>query len=332
MYKGNVIGVVVPAYNEEGFVGHVIETVPEYVDRIYVIDDCSTDETWAEILEYAEAVNEDTTPESREADEGAAFDQRVVPIRHQTNRGVGGAIKTGYQRALEDRIDVTAVMGGDGQMDPDILDRIIDPVATGEVDYSKGNRLLSDEHREGMPSFRFLGNRTLSVLTKIASGYWGIADPQNGYTAISLEALEQADIDEMYEFYGYCNDLLVELNTKGLRVADVSMPAVYGDEESSIRYREYVPRVSLMLLSNFFWRLKQKRQSDDSHQFVFCYALGSVLSVVGILAGTLATVARRRNQSVATTLGLTVFGLFFLAVAMVLDRRESSDLNTQIDR
>ncbi|MFW6321261.1 MAG: glycosyltransferase family 2 protein, partial [Halohasta sp.] len=181
MYNEHTVAVVVPAYNESGFVGDVIETLPEFVDRVYAVDDQSTDDTWREITAAADAVNETTA----ETDGGAGFDQRVVPIRHDENRGVGGAIKTGYLRAREDEIDVTAVMGGDGQMDPAYLERIIEPIVNGEAEYAKGNRLVNDTDHTEMPRFRLVGNRILTLLTKIASGYWRVGDPQMGYTAIS---------------------------------------------------------------------------------------------------------------------------------------------------
>ncbi|ELY83032.1 glycosyltransferase family 2 protein, partial [Natrinema gari] len=147
MYKGDRIGVVVTAYDEASFVGRVIETVPDFVDRIYAVDDRSPDDSWAVIRRAAERVNEEaegeTLPAVAAADGGD--DRRVVPIRHAENRGYGAAVKTGYRRAAEDGMDVVAVMNGDGQMDPAILDRIVDPVVTGEVEYAKGNRLLRPE-------------------------------------------------------------------------------------------------------------------------------------------------------------------------------------------
>ena len=194
MYNGNTVGVVVPAYNEQGFVGEVIDTVPDFVDRVYVVDDRSTDDTWQEIRDHAEAANRAaSTPEAPRASEiepkladgGLATSERVIPIRHETNRGVGAAIKTGYRHAREDGMDVTGVMAGDGQMDPDLLAGLVDPIVENGADYAKGNRLLDSEFREDMPRFRLVGNWMLSFLTKISSGYWNTGDPQNGYTAIS---------------------------------------------------------------------------------------------------------------------------------------------------
>ncbi|QSW99424.1 glycosyltransferase family 2 protein [Haloterrigena alkaliphila] len=337
MYRQHTVAVVVPAYNEEGFVGEVLETMPEYVDRIYAVDDASSDETWEEITETAAELNEETRAEEAPtvaADGGPAFDRRVVPIRHETNRGVGGAIKTGYLEALEDEVDITAVMGGDGQMDPDILPRFLDPIVDGEVDYTKGNRLLDREYREGMSRWRFLGNSVLTFLTKIASGYWKMMDPQNGYTAISLRALENVEIEEMYEYYGYCNDLLVKLNAKGMRVADVAMPAVYGDEESSIKYPSYIRKVSGMLLKNFFWRLKTRYLVLDFHPLALFYLFGAVICGValgGLLWSLYAWLMLAYPLFVRGSLSILLFitGSLFLLFAMLFDMQVNEPREVQ---
>lgn len=309
MYRSHTIGVVVPAYNEAGFVGEVVETVPEYVDRVYVIDDGSTDDTWTEIQTAAARVNEQSSPERPE------FDQRVVPIRHDENRGVGGAIKTGYQRAMRDRIDITAVMGGDGQMRPDDLGVYLDPIVDGQADYTKGNRLREADGRTEMPRFRQVGNYLLSGLTKIASGYWTVSDPQNGYTAISLRALETIELDDLYEFYGYCNELLVRLRINGLRVADIPRSGTYADEESHIDYTTYIPRVSGMLLRTFLWRLREQYLRGRFHPAAICYTIGMG---TGLLGSVLAVLEARsggmdsrgvRNAVWTTLLGAVVFVL-----------------------
>jgi glycosyltransferase involved in cell wall biosynthesis len=329
MYRGNTVGVVVPAYNEEGFVGEVIDTMPTYVDRVYVVDDGSTDGTWAEIETHAARANRERAGSPR-ADGGVGFDRRVVPIRHEENRGVGNSIKTGYLHAREDRLDVTAVMGGDGQMDPEMLDRILDPVVEGEADYAKGNRLRCREYRQGMSRWRLFGNTLLTFLTRVASGYWRMMDPQNGYTAISLAALDRLSIEEMYGYYGYCNDLLVKLNAAGMRVADVGMPAVYGDEESSISYRSYIPKVSWMLLRNFLWRLKMRRRRG-THPVVPFYLLGTGTGLAGA-AGSGWLVADRLvggtglSSPVPTaTLVLLLVGAVSLLSAVAVDRRANED-------
>lgn len=262
MLDGKSIAVVVPAYNEAGFVGGVIDTFPAFVDRAYVIDDCSTDDTWAEMLAHADAVNRvraavvPLTPSA--ADDGTAAEGPVVPIRHPENRGRGAAVKNGYRRALADGIDVVAVMDADGQMDPDILHEIVGPVVRAEADYAVGNRLHDFDSWAGMPLFRLFGNVVLTLLTRVASGYWSLSDPQNGYTAISRSALEALDMEALYDDYGFLNDLLVHLNLHRRRVVNVPMVARYGEEESGIRYSRFIPELSQLLLRASCWRLSNK--------------------------------------------------------------------------
>ena len=328
MYRGHTVGVAIPAYNEESFVGPTIESVPDFVDRVYAVDDGSTDGTWQEIWETSERENE---RRRRESGGTLAFDEPIVPIAHDENRGVGGAIKTGYLRARDEGIDVTLVMGGDGQMDPAIAETLCDPIIDGEADYVKGNRFIGQTDRGAMPRFRFVGNAILNGLTKITSGYWRIGDPQCGYTAISLRALETADVDEMYEFYGYCNDLLVKLNVAGLRVLDVPGPIIYGDEESHIRYRTYIPRVSGMLLRNFLWRLRTNYLTFDFHPLVVAYLAGGVATVTGLFGVARAAVTGK-SDGTALDRGLHgvllgIVGVLSFVGAMVLDKRENDPLN-----
>jgi glycosyltransferase involved in cell wall biosynthesis len=323
MYRELTVGVVIPAYNEEGFVGSVIENLPEFIDRAYVVDDGSTDGTWSEIREHAAA---------RNADYDGPFDELVVPIQHDENRGVGGAIKTGYQRAHEEGVDVTAVLGGDDQMDPDVLTRYLDPIADGVADYTKGNRFARPEDWAAMPRFRLLGNVILSYLTKIASGYWGSMDSQNGYTAISKAALEATDIDGMYEYYGYCNDLLVRLNAAGVRIADVPRSAEYAYTDgwkSHITYTEYIPRVSTMLLRSFVWRLRRKYLLTDYSPIAPLYALGAGVTSLGGL-GLLKAVVSRDDDSGSWLLA-TVVGLLTLLYATVADQQANEGLEAHID-
>ena len=325
MYRGHTVGVVIPAYNEEPFVRETIVTVPAFVDRIYVIDDASTDDTWAEIQRAVE-IDRRADSEASRARRSDEFDERVVAIQHEQNRGVGGAIKTGYLRARDDGVAATAVMGGDGQMDPDVLGRLFDR----EADYVKGNRLAGRRDHGDMPGFRFVGNAVLGALTKVASGYWSTGDPQTGYTAISARALREADIDEMYEFYGYCNDLLVKLNVARLRVVDLPIPIVYGEEESHIRYHTYIPRVSWMLLRNFLWRLRVNYVAYDFHPLVVAYALGA--GAVGVAGAGLVAAVAGVGDAPALTGGLlstTVFllGALSLVAAMVMDMRANEHLD-----
>ena len=286
MYREHAVGVVIPAYNEGAFVRDVIAKIPDYVDRVYVIDDCSTDHTWSEILHAGRDDAGSQTPTGSERHSvdfrGTPVEKRVaetteigrvVAFRHDRNRGAGGAVKTGYFAAMRDAVDIVATVDGDGQMDISQLSRLLDPLVDGEAEYAKGNRLASADTRAEMPVFRLLGNVLLSTLTKIASGYWSVNDSQNGYTAISRDALCRVDLDSLYEYYGYCNDLLVKLNVCGVRVVDVPMAAVYGDESSSISYGAYTTRVSMMLLRNFGWRLQTKYGHTPARQALLLSSL-----------------------------------------------------------
>jgi len=267
MYRDKSISVVVPAYNEELLIGKTLLSVPEYVDKIYAVDDGSKDRT-AEIIE-----------------EHARADQRIIFIKHDQNQGVGAAIINGYRWSLGDGMDITAVMAGDNQMDPEYLPDLLDPIVENRADYTKGNRLMSAELMKGMSRWRSFGNMLLTLLTKIASGYWDLVDPQNGYTAISKNVLEQNDLDSIYTGYGYCNNILVWLNIHGRRVQDVEIPARYGDEKSGIRYSTYIPRLSGLLLHNFFWRLKMKYVVMSFHPLILFYIGGMILLLLGAAGG-----------------------------------------------
>jgi glycosyltransferase involved in cell wall biosynthesis len=304
MYREHTIGVVVPAHNESELIEEALAAIPDYVDAIYAVDDGSTDDT-ADIIKSFD-------------------DSRIVFIRHEKNSGVGAAIVSGYKRALEDGIDIVAVMAGDNQMDPEQLARLLDPIVMKRADYTKGNRLLSPEYRRGMSRWRFTGNAILTFLTKIGSGYWQMMDPQNGYTAISKNALERINLDSIYPWYGYCNDLLVRLNVYGFRVADVVMPAKYGREKSGIRYGRYIVRVSYMLLSDFFWRLKMKYVVLSFHPLVLFYIFGIILTPIGFLAGFYSLYYKFMLEGslfIRLTLAFLLFmvGMQFLLFAMLFD-------------
>lgn len=322
MYRELTVGVVIPAYNEKGYVGDVIDAIPNYVDRAYVIDDGSTDGTWQEITQHANRRNKE---------HDGIFDTLVVPIQHETNRGVGGAIKTGYQRAREEKIGATAVVGGDDQMDTAELSRYLDPLAEGIADYAKGNRFTQPDHWADMPRFRLIGNVLLSYLTKIASGYWQTMDSQNGYSAISLHALETTNIDDMYEYYGYCNDLLVRLNTAGIRVADVPRSSNFAYEDgwkSHIDYKEYVPRVSIMLLRGFGRRLRRKYLLYDYHPLAPLYFLGAMVVSASSFAVVASLIDRSRDGTIEWIERL-VAGVLILLYATLLDRDDNLDLQVQ---
>ncbi len=266
MLEGKRVGVVVPAHDEEALIGETLGGIPAFVDRILVVDDGSRDAT---------------------ADRArSSGDARVEVISHDRNRGVGAAIVTGYRRALEHDLDVVCVMAADNQMDPADLATLVQPVARGELDYAKANRLFTGQAWVLIPRTRYIGNAILSMLTKIASGYWHVADSQSGYTAIARPMLAQLDLDRVYTGYGFPNDLLVHLNVWSARVRDFPSRPVYGvGERSGIRYRRVVPRISWLLVRGFFWRLRQKYVIRDFHPLVFFYAFGFLATFVGFVLG-----------------------------------------------
>lgn len=268
MYKNSTISVVVPAHNEELLIQRVIQTMPDFVDNIVVVDDDSSDKTVDAIIEI-----QNKNP-------------RVHLIRHPINQGVGGAIATGYKWCRDQASDVTVVMAGDAQMDPADLPALLEPVVNGEVDYSKGNRLVTGEAWKKIPRKRYLGNAALSLLTKIASGYWHVADSQTGYTAINLKALKALDLDNIYRRYGVPNDLLVKLNILGMRVRDVPVKPVYGiGEKSGLKPFRMMPRLAWLVLRLFFHRLIQKYVIRDFHPLVFFYLSGLLLAPAGSIYG-----------------------------------------------
>ena len=322
MYRDHTIAAVIPAYNEAGFVGDVIDGLPPFLDHAYVVDDGSTDETWAEITSHATDRNER---------HDGRFDELVVPMQHDHNRGVGGAIKTGYQRAHAEGIDVTVVLGGDDQMDPAELTRYIDPIVEGVADYTKGNRFARMEDRAEMPRFRLFGNVILSYLTKISSGYWGSMDSQNGYTAISLSALERTDIDGMYEYYGYCNDLLARLNVANVRIYDVPRSSAYAYTEgwkSHIDYKEYIPRVSVMLFRSFRWRLKEKYLLESYNPLAVLYPLG--IGALGAGVAGLINSLRKRNSDGGSWVLTMLVGALVVLYAGMLDREDNEHLEGDV--
>jgi hypothetical protein len=204
-------------------------------------------------------------------------------------------------------------MNGDGQMDLSQMTKLLDPIVEGEADYAKGNRLLSRDHREAMSRWRLFGNALLTYLTKVASGYWRMMDPQNGYTAISKEALDRVDLDTLYDDYGFCNHLLVRLNKQGLRIADVSMHAVFGDETSNIRYGKFIPTLSLLLLQSYLGRLVDGVGLDGRGATAVAQLLGIGTVLGGLAVGGVALVPGSPVGSLAATALLTGGFLSFLA-------------------
>jgi glycosyltransferase involved in cell wall biosynthesis len=314
MYRGKSVAVVVPAYNEERLIGKVLATMPEFIDHVVAVDDASDDRT-GEVVKDRQLQ-----------------DSRITYLRHTKNEGVGGAIATGYKWARDKGIEITVVMAGDAQMDPQDLPKLLDPIVQGEVDYSKGNRLFTGKAWTVIPKARYLGNAVLSFLTKIASGYWHVADSQSGYGAVTLDVLKTIDLDSIYKRYGMPNDFLVRLNVYRFKVRDVSVNPVYGiGERSGIRVYKVVFSLSLLLLKLFLWRLKEKYVIRDFHPLVLFYMMGFVLTPVGFAFGCYLLIYRLLVGPVAATSALfaaffTISGLQSLFFAMWFDMEYNKEL------
>lgn len=233
MFNSAVIAAVVLAYNEAEMISTVIDTMPDFVDHIVIVDDCSPDQT-------SQVVASSTDP-------------RVTLIRHEENSGVGGAIITGHRAAMELGADVNVVMAGDAQMDPRYLPALLEHVTAMGFGFAKANRFFSPESFRGMPRHRVFGNILLSFMTKLASGYWHLFDPQNGYTAIRTEVLKRVPLDRVAQRYSFENDLLIHLNILRVAATDVPIPALYGAEVSGIRLGSVIPEL-MVLLTRGFWR------------------------------------------------------------------------------
>jgi glycosyltransferase involved in cell wall biosynthesis len=310
--EGKLVAVVVPAHDEQELIATTLAGIPAFVDKIYVVDDGSRDATAERAL--------------------ATGDERVEVVTHERNRGVGAAIVTGYRRALADGIDATAVMAGDNQMDPVDLELLTLPVVRGELDYAKANRLVTGEAWNLIPRTRYLGNAVLSMLTKIASGYWHVADSQSGYATISKSMLGALDLDRVYTGYGFPNDFLVHLNVENARVRDFPSRPIYGvGERSGIRYRKVVPRISWLLVKAFFWRLREKYVIRDFHPLVFFYAFGFLATLAGLVLGIVEIAYRIAGYqvSVGTVVLialLLISGSQFTLFAMWFDMESNKDL------
>jgi glycosyltransferase involved in cell wall biosynthesis len=312
MLEGKTVAVVVPAHDEENLIASTIQGIPGFVDRIVVVDDASGDAT----AERARAVG----------------DPRVEVVVHERNLGVGAAIVTGYRRALAEGMDATAVMAGDNQMDPAELETLALPVVRGALDYAKANRLFTGSAWRLIPKSRYLGNAVLSLLTKIASGYWHVADSQAGYTVIGLPILQLLDLDRVYTRYGFPNDMLVHLNVWNARVRDFPSRPIYGvGERSGIRIRRVVPRISWLLWKGFFWRLREKYVIRDFHPLVFFYFLGMLMTTAGVALGILEVVQRIRGHditpaTIVLVALLLISGTQFTLFAMWFDMESNKDL------
>ena len=308
-YRGLTVAVVVPAYREEALIADTIQGIPDFVDRVIVVDDCSPDDTGAAVEHLGEP--------------------RVTLIRHEVNQGVGGAIVTGHRTAVAAGCDVMVVMAGDNQMDPAFLPDLLDPIVAG-YGFTKGNRFYSRTSAQGMPVGRVVGNMILTFMNKAASGYWNLVDPQNGYTAITRESLELIPLDRVAQRYEFENDLLIWLNIADIRAKDVPIPARYDAEVSTLSPFRDGPRIGWLLFRGFWRRMWLKYTMWSFSPIALLFYTGLVMLTLGLIAGVWTTVLA--FQGTSPTAGTTVLsvvpffcGFVLLVQALVLDIQETPD-------
>ena len=362
MLHGKTIAVTVPAYNEETQIGMVIETMPEFVDRIVIVNDGSKDNTAAIVQQHIKEDKHETVvikkpkveleetiynradrvlQELRAAEESKypkyeIFNDndtdRIVLITEE-NSGVGAAIAMGYKWCRDHAIDCTAVMAGDGQMDPDELLSIVSPVVERGIDYVKGNRLSHPAAKVIVPQIRYFGNNVLSLMTKIASGYWSVSDTQTGYTAISLSALNKIPLYDIYHSYGCPNDILVKLNIAKCTLLEVPIKPIYNvGEKSKMKILKVVPKISWLLIKCFFKRLWQKYLVDSFHPLFIMYFFGIIMGVVNLpvtIKLIVDVLIRGGHVTVGwyiTFLLLTLFSFQSLGFGMWMDMQDNQKL------
>ena len=262
------IAVVVPCFRVSGQVMDVLRRLGPEVARAFVVDDACPERT-GELV-------------SRECN-----DPRVTVIRHDKNRGVGGATMTGYRAALAEDIDIVVKVDGDGQMDPAFIPTLVRAIAAGRADYAKGNRFYDLELLRGMPRMRLFGNAMLSLVNKVASGYWDVMDPTNGYTAIHRKALAMLPLDKLDERYFFESDMLFRLSTIRAVVRDVPMAARYDGEPSSLRIGRVAVSFPIKYLRAAFKRLFYSYYLRDFNAASMQFLIAVVLGVAGVTFGTM---------------------------------------------
>ncbi len=289
MYNNHTVGVVIPCYRVEKEIAAVIAQLPAFIDRIIAVDDAGPDGTAAVL----DAMN----------------DPRLIVIRHDTNQGVGGAMASGFDKALDLNLDVVVKIDGDGQMAPEHIVDLIDPLRAGICDYAKGNRFLHFRELRRMPLVRQFGNILLTFLTKVASGYWHIFDPQNGFVAIGRPYLVTLDLDRIRRRrYFFENEMLIQLNIVGARVLDCPMPAKYGNETSSLKISHILSYYPYLLLRGYFSRLYHRHVLRDFSIIIPLYFFGFSLFAFGVVFGINAWVTSAR-LGVATPTGTVMIAV-----------------------
>ena len=256
-FEKHCIAAVIPCYRVEREIQSVLQTIPAYIKHIIAVDDASPDST-ADLVS-ASSKNDD----------------RITLIRHPSNQGVGGAMVTGYRKALELGAQVVVKIDGDGQMDMTHLPKLLQPLIEGKADYTKGNRFRDFNSLQQMPFIRRVGNMGLAFLAKAATGYWNMFDPTNGFNAIHADVLAQLPLDKIDRSYYFETSMLANLYLIGAVVKDVPMPARYQGEVSSLLVHRILFQFPPKLISTLLRRLLLKN-------FIYDFSMGSIYLLAGL--------------------------------------------------
>ncbi len=267
MNKNLNIAVVIPSYKVCNHILDVINKIGPEVERIYIIDDFCPEN-------------------SGDFVEKNCQDERIVVIRHEKNQGVGGAVITGYKRAIEDGMDIIVKVDGDGQMDPSLIPNFIAPIEAGEADYTKGNRFFDLEEIRSMPNARLFGNAVLSFMSKLSSGYWDLFDPTNGYTAIHRDVVSHLPMTKISHRYFFESDMLFRLNILRAVVVDIPMDAKYGDEVSGLKISKILGEFLVKHGRNFCKRIFYSYYLRDMSLASIELPVGLAMFLFGIIFGT----------------------------------------------
>lgn len=261
MHNQQKIAVAIPCYKVEPHLEQVVAGIPDFVDTILLVDDCSPDGTPALV------------------DRLAAAQPRIVALHHAKNQGVGGAMKTAFRRALDLSVDVVVKLDGDGQMDASYIASLVDAVTVsgpeGPADYAKGNRLFDRQMLRRMPAVRRVGNMGVGFMVKAASGYWNVSDPVNGFFAIRTATLRRMEFDRIADRYFFESSMLIEMHYTGARIREVSMPAIYADEQSNLSVSHTLISFPPRLVAAWLRRLHLS-------YFVYDFNICSLYLLVGI--------------------------------------------------
>jgi glycosyltransferase involved in cell wall biosynthesis len=260
------IAVVIPCFRVRRHILDVVGGIDDSVDLVIVVDDACPERSGQHVLANCP-------------------DPRLHVVHHEQNMGVGGAVLTGYQKAIDLGANVIVKVDGDGQMDASLIPRFVAPIRSGTADYVKGNRFYDLTHIGRMPTIRLVGNAILSFMTKLSSGYWDIFDPTNGFTAIDARVAARLPHDRIAKRYFFETDMLFRLGTFRAVVVDVPIDAVYGDEVSNLSVRKVLGEFLFKHVRNFCKRIFYNYFLRDMSSASIELVVGLALLLFGVVFG-----------------------------------------------